>query len=132
MVVFRTSVARPSQLMMELSLFLQLGAYIPFGVTKIPYLFVADDAFALKPNVMKPYPQQSLIEDKRIYNYRHSRARRISENLFVTIANRWRVIRGIILLPPEKIESVIMAILILHNYLEKHFFQGIILPCWTA
>ena len=119
MVVFRTSVARPSQLMMELSLFLQLGAYIPFGVTKIPYLFVAGDAFALKPNVMEPYPQQSLIEDKRIYIYRHSRARRISDNLFVIIANRWRVIRGIILLPPETIESVIMAILLLHNYLRK-------------
>ncbi len=92
---------------------------LPFGVTKIPYLIVADDAFALKPNVMKPHPQQSLTEDKRIYNYRHSRARRISENLFGIIANRWRVIRGIILLPPETIESVIMAILVLQNYLRK-------------
>jgi hypothetical protein len=29
---------------------------LPLGITKIPYLFVSDDAFALKPNVMKPYP----------------------------------------------------------------------------
>jgi hypothetical protein len=36
------------------------------------YKHTADDAFALKPNVMKPYPQQSLTEDKRIYIYRHS------------------------------------------------------------
>ena len=30
---------------------------------------------------MKPYPQQNLTPDKRVYNYGNSRARRISENL---------------------------------------------------
>ena len=53
-----------------------------------PYVFVGDDAFALKKFMMKPYPQQNLTADKRVYNYRHSRAKRISENLFGILANR--------------------------------------------
>ena len=55
---------------------------LPFGVQKLPYVFVGDDAFALNKHMMKPYPQHDLTEDKRVYNYRHSRARRISENPF--------------------------------------------------
>ena len=54
---------------------------LPNGVIA-PYVFVGDDAFALKKFMMKPYPQQNLTADKRVYNYRHSRARRISDNLF--------------------------------------------------
>ena len=92
---------------------------LPFGLITIPYVFVADDAFALKQNVMKLYPQHNLTEDKRIFNYRHSRARQISENLFGIIANEWHVIRSINLLPPESTVSLVMAILVLHNYLRK-------------
>lgn len=42
---------------------------LPFGFKKVPHVIVADDAFALKTYIMKPYPQKGLIEDKRIYNY---------------------------------------------------------------
>ena len=31
-----------------------------------PYVFVGDDAFALKKFMMKPYPQQNLTTDKRV------------------------------------------------------------------
>ena len=97
----------------------------------VPYVIVADHAFALRPNLMKPYPQTGLTEDRRIYNYRHSRARRISENLFGITANRWRVLRSVILLPPKTIEHLVFAILTLHNFLCKssskkivqHFFS---------
>ena len=57
----------------------------------VPYAFLGDDAFALKEFLMKPFPQQGLNEERRIYNYRHSRARRISENLLGILANRWRI-----------------------------------------
>ena len=56
--------------------------------TPLPYVFVGDDAFALKSYMMKPYPQRDLTTEKRIYNYRHSRARRISENLSGILANK--------------------------------------------
>lgn len=35
-----------------------------------PYYFVADEAFPLLDNVMRPYPRRSLTNTKRIYNYR--------------------------------------------------------------
>ena len=92
---------------------------LPFGSKKLPHVFVADDAFALKRYLMKPYPQNGLDGTKKKYNYRHSRARRIVENLFGIIANRWRVFRSIILLPPSTIERLVLAALVLHNYLRQ-------------
>ena len=53
-----------------------------------PFVFLGDDAFALKNFMIKPFPQQGLTRERRVYNYRHSRARKISENLFGILANR--------------------------------------------
>ena len=36
---------------------------------KLPFVFLGDNAFALKEFMMKPYPQQSLTADERICNY---------------------------------------------------------------
>ena len=77
---------------------------------------------------MKPYPQRDLTEDKRVYNYRHSRARRISENLFGILANRRRVFCGVLNLSPEKAMLVTMSTLILHNFLRKTRSQNIYCP----
>ena len=93
---------------------------LPFGCVEVPHVFVGDDAFGLKNYMMKPYAQRGLTIERRIYNYRHSRARRISENLFGILANRWRVFLHTICLPPEKVEFVTMAILILHNYFRRN------------
>ena len=77
---------------------------------------------------MKPFPQRGLTDEKRVYNYRHSRARRISENLFGTISNRWRVLRAPILLAPESVKNIAMAILVLHNYLRQSLSNGTYCP----
>lgn len=94
---------------------------LPLGINKVPHVFVGDDAFALKVHMMKPFPQSGLTEDKRVYNYRHSRARRISENPFGILASRWRALRSALLLPPQTVESVVLAAIVLHNYLRKSF-----------
>ena len=86
---------------------------------KVPYVFLGDDAFALKSFMMKPYPQQNLTLGKRVYNYRHSRARRISENLFGILANRWRIFFTTINLEPDHVQYVILSALTLHNMLIK-------------
>ena len=84
-----------------------------------PYVFLGDDAFAFKKFMMKPFPQQGLAGVKRIYNYRHSRARRISENLFGILANRWRIFFTITNLKAKYVEVIIFAAPILHNMLIK-------------
>ena len=56
-----------------------------------PYVFLGDDAFALKRFMMEPFPQQGLTGERRVYNYRYNRARMISGILFGILANTWRV-----------------------------------------
>ena len=101
---------------------------LEYGVKKVPYVFVADDAFSLKPYLMKPYPQSGVTEEKRLYTYRLSRARRISENVLGIIANRWRVVRSIIILPPEKVEAITLATITLHNYLRQSSSRHVYMP----
>ncbi|CAH1977591.1 unnamed protein product [Acanthoscelides obtectus] len=44
---------------------------------------------------------------RRIFNYRLSRARRISENVFRNLSARFRVLRKPLLLEPEKVKKII-------------------------
>lgn len=92
---------------------------LPGREMAVPYVIVADDAFPLKENIMKPYNRRALTENTRIYNYRHCRARRISENGFGILANQWRVFMTPMLVQPEKVENITLCCLALHNYLRS-------------
>ena len=43
---------------------------LPGGVQRIPFVLIGDNTFTLKTNMMKPYPNQNLTNEKRVYNYR--------------------------------------------------------------
>ena len=88
--------------------------------TDVPYAFVADDAFPLKTYILKPYGQPNLTKQKRVFNYRLSRSRRIVENAFGILANRFRVFMQPIALSPSKVESVVLACVALHNFLRTN------------
>ena len=62
---------------------------LPGRTKPVPYVLTGDDAFSLSRYMMKPFPQAGLSTERRIYNYRLSRMRRISENGFGILANRF-------------------------------------------
>lgn len=86
----------------------------------LPYVIVADDAFSLSQNLMKPYPgNHDKGSKERHFNYRLSRARRVVENVFGIMSSVFRVFRKPMLLDPEKASNVVMACSLLHNFLRN-------------
>ena len=85
-------------------------APITQGGRDVPYFILADDAFALKTWLMKPYGRRLLTREERIANYRISRGRRVVENAFIE-------------LPPETVREVVMTCVVLHNILRSQY-QG--------
>lgn len=85
----------------------------------MPYVIVADEAFALKPYLMRPYSRVSVTGNERnkTFNYRLSRARRVVENAFGILSARWRVFRTVIQVQPNSVDKIVLAACCLHNML---------------
>lgn len=82
-------------------------------------VFVADDAFPLKTSLLKPYSRcGALTEKQKIFNYRLSRARRVSENAFGIMVARFRIYERPIAVHLLKIDKIIMTTCSLHNWLR--------------
>ncbi|CAB4011556.1 Hypothetical predicted protein [Paramuricea clavata] len=90
---------------------------LPSSEIKVPSVFVPDDAFPLKSNIMKPYPGKQGDVTKSIFNYRLSRACRIIENTFGIATSRFRVFRRPIIASESTANSIARAVVALHNYL---------------
>ena len=88
------------------------------------YYLVADDAFALKEHLMKPFSYRDLDPSHRVFNYRLSRGRRVVENAFGIMANRWRVLLTPIAMAPSKVENIVLACCALHNWLRGEIGVG--------
>lgn len=94
-------------------------ALLPYSPSiQTPFVIVGDDAFPLKTYLMKPYPGKNLTSEKRIFNYRLSRARRVSENAFGILAAKFRVFQQPINSNPEFVKKIIFAAVALHNFLR--------------
>ena len=84
---------------------------------KFPYVFLADEGFALKENMMRPYPKNCSERAEITFNYRLSRARRVIENSFGILATRFRIFHRPIIAGVEKVIAITKAAVALHNYL---------------
>lgn len=90
---------------------------LPGRTLPVPYMIVGDAAFTLSTHILKPYPFKRMTKEQRIFNYRLSRARRVIENTFGILANRFRILLTTIPLQPEKVKLIVQASCALHNFL---------------
>ncbi len=86
----------------------------------LPFVIVADDAFALKPYIMKPFGFRNTTRAQRVFNYRLSRARRLVESAFGILSQRFLVFKKPIPLHPDKVETIVMSSCCLHNFLLRN------------
>ncbi|KAK0152497.1 hypothetical protein N1851_005982 [Merluccius polli] len=66
----------------------------------MPHVFLADEAFPLRRNIMRPYPG---------HNFRLSHVRRMVECAFGILASQWRVYRRVLGVSPEVAENIVKA-----------------------
>lgn len=85
-----------------------------------PHVLIGDEAFALKPYLMKPFPYRQAREDprKEHYNKRLCRARRVVENAFGILAQKWRAYYRPLEVKKETVIKIVQATCVLHNYLR--------------
>ncbi|XP_062607230.1 uncharacterized protein LOC134269020 [Saccostrea cucullata] len=92
---------------------------LPERHLEVPFVIVGDDAFPLKPYLMKPFPKRQLDLEKRVFNYRLSRARRIVENAFGILSSRFGIFQKPLSFDPDKVKIFVLASCVLHNYLRS-------------
>lgn len=86
---------------------------------RMPYTFVADEAFALSEHVMRPYSGKILSEKKRVFNYRLSRARRNVESAFGILSNKWSIFHKAINVDLPFAITLIKTCCALHNFVRS-------------
>lgn len=62
---------------------------LPNDDQDMPFFLLGDDAFGLRTYLMKPFSHRRLTEEEMITNYRIFRRRRVVENAFGIMAQRW-------------------------------------------
>ena len=70
-------------------------------------------------HLMKPYARRYLDNTKRIYNYRHSRARRVVECAFGMMSTKWRALQSTLYMSPEHAKLIALACCVLHNFVRR-------------
>ncbi|XP_054599309.2 putative nuclease HARBI1 [Nothobranchius furzeri] len=90
---------------------------LPGAVVRSPPVFVADEAFPLKVNLMRPFSGTNLTAEQRKYNYQHCRARWVIENAFGILAARWRVFGKAMECSVDTTELITKGCVALHNFL---------------
>ena len=96
---------------------------------KLPYVFVGDEAFALKRNFLKPFNKKQLNYERMVFNYRLSCARRIVKNAFGILSNRFRLFHSAISLKDiELVNILVLTCCYLHNFLRRRSQNSYIMP----
>lgn len=84
---------------------------------QLPYTFLGDKSFPLRDNLLRPFASRIPPYDERIFNYRLARARRVFDNTFNVLTNRFQCFHRPIALDSDRVDSIILAACTLHNFL---------------
>lgn len=87
---------------------------------EIPTLILGDGTFLLRSWIMKPRGDAVLPEDKRYFNFGHSRARLVTEGAFGRLKSRFRFLHRKCESQKENVKLSGLACFILHNICIKH------------
>lgn len=90
---------------------------LPSTDITLPLVLVADEAFPLKENILRPFPGRNLTERQRVFNYRLSRARRVVENAFGITAHTWRILLKRLEVTVAFASTITTACCTLHNFI---------------
>ncbi|KAJ8928126.1 hypothetical protein NQ314_019352 [Rhamnusium bicolor] len=91
------------------------------NVVGLNFVIIDDESFALYPHFLRPYSQGELTYDRKVFNYRLSRARNVAEDAFGMLAARFRVLHRMInITDPNKIKYIVLACCVLHNFLRRN------------
>lgn len=86
----------------------------------LPYVLVGDEAFQSTEYLLRRYPGKGGLNQERIiYNYRLSRARRTIENTFGILVSRWRILKRPLICTVNKAMKIVQAVVCLHNWLRQ-------------
>ena len=88
---------------------------LPDDNTPFPYFILGDNAFALKSWMMTPFSHRNKTKEEHIYNYRHSRGRRIVECTFGIFAQRFRCFLKTLEVTHRTARKITSACVCLHN-----------------
>lgn len=90
---------------------------LPQTNKSLPLVLVADEAFPLKENILRPFPGKNLAIRERVFNYRLSRARRVVENAFGITVQTWRILLKRMEMNINFASLITVTCCILHNFL---------------
>lgn len=94
---------------------------LPGTNTPVPHVFLGDEGFKLQTYLMRPFPRISTgdNDEKRNFNKRLSRARRVVENAFGIMVQKWRLFLRPIEGDVDNVVHVVKAACCLHNYIKS-------------
>lgn len=90
----------------------------PEGI-KVPYVFVADDAFPMQEHIMRSYGGHNLSTKQKVFNYRLCKARKYVECAFGILANKWRIFHTPLNVSKDTAITIVKASVVLHNIVRE-------------